>query len=114
MYFELKSYSVLYDSINRKEYVIKDFLRELKYGTQENAKKYFTKKIKKANIDELKEILKEELNVSYLKCYYYNKEYIRQSILVINEYKQNEIVHFYLKREETDVSNYKIYKIEKE
>ncbi len=96
------------------ENVVDEFIYEVKYGTYERANNYLSNGVKSINYVALKKILSTELNINYLKPYYFKKNKKIHSILVINMNKQNEIVHFYLKEETDDISNLKIYKIEKE
>ncbi len=98
----------------KSENIVDEFIYEVKYGTFEKASTYLSNSVKTINYRTLKKILSTELNVNYLKPYYFKNNKNIHSILVINMNKQNDIVHFYLKEEKDDISNLKIYKIEKE
>ncbi len=96
------------------ESVVNDFIKEVRYGTYDDAKKYLSKSVKSIDYITLKKILSNELNINYLKSYYFSKNNNIHSVLIINMNKQNDILHFYLKKEKNYISNLKIYKIEKE
>lgn len=97
------------------ENIIEDFIYEIKFGTNENANKYLSESIS-VNYFVLKNILCTncQLNINYLNSYYFDNSKNIKSVLIINMDKQNEILHFYLKKEKNYFSTYKIYKIEKE
>ncbi len=96
------------------ENVVNDFILEVKQGTYDKAKKYLSNSVKGVDYISLKNILNNELNINYLKSFYFSKCSEIHSVLIINMNKQNNILHFYLKEEENDISKLKIYKIEKE
>ncbi len=96
------------------ENVVNDFITQIKYGTYDDAKKYLSKNVKSINYIALRKLLNTELNINYLKSYYFDKENNIYSVLIINMNKQNDILHFYLIKEKDYISNLKIYKIEKE
>ncbi len=96
------------------ENVVNDFIYEVACEQYDNAKKYLSKTVRGVDYGALKKILSEEFNINYLKSFYFNKKCNIHSVLIINMKKQNDILHFYLKTEKNDISNLKIYKIEKE
>ncbi len=105
IYFNKKEHNKTYDSfikaINNKRYV--------------EAEKFLTKNLRKSfNIKKLDDVFNSEKNYNNIVKLDFDNRSAKNSMLIINESKKNDILHMHLTYEPDEHSKWKIFAITRE